>query len=360
MYAVEIRHIFALFFSFLLGLYIVPIVIKAAKKIGFVDRPDGRLKRHKEPTPYLGGLAIFIAFITTLGLCYPFENQMLWFLFGTTLLLFVGLIDDLKVLRPAQKFFGQFIAVLCFLKGEFSLKNAFFSSPVNIFWSSFWMLSVINAFNLVDVMDGLCGTLGLISSITLCGIAYAMGKYTTSLLLAAFIGAVGAFLVYNKPPAKIYLGDAGSLFVGGCLAAMPLLFDWDKTLFIWKFNGFLNVIYLYIKPLLEMFFVPCLILWVPLVEGLGLFIIRTRLKMPFYYGSPHHFSIYLRKKGWSCANVLVFAAAVSTLMSALATLFLYRLITLTWLMIWSILVVIGWVIMIFGFTKNKGNTSTKL
>ncbi|MFA6263243.1 MAG: MraY family glycosyltransferase [Candidatus Babeliales bacterium] len=355
MYAVGVRHIFALSFSFLLGIYLVPIVIAAAKKIGFVDRPDGRLKRHKEPTPYLGGLALFIAFITTIGLCYPFENQILWFLLGTTLLLFVGLIDDLKVLRPAQKFFGQFIAVLCFLKGEFSLKNAFFSSPVNIFWSSFWMLAVINAFNLVDVMDGLCGTLGLVSSIMLCSIAYAMGKYTTSLLLAAFIGALLAFILYNKPPAKIYLGDAGSLFIGGFLAAIPLLFDWDKTLFRWNFEGYLNVIYIYIKPLLEMFFVPCLILWVPLLEGLGLFIIRTRLGMPFYYGSPHHFSIYLRKKGWSCAKVLGFAAGVSVLMSALAVLFLYRLISLTWIMVWSCLVVAGWIVIVFGVTKDAAH-----
>jgi UDP-GlcNAc:undecaprenyl-phosphate GlcNAc-1-phosphate transferase len=353
MYAVGVRHIFALSFSFLLGIYLVPIVIAAAKKIGFVDRPDGRLKRHKEPTPYLGGLALFIAFITTIGLCYPFENQILWFLLGTTLLLFVGLIDDLKALRPAQKFFGQFIAVLCFLKGEFSLKNAFFSSPANIFWSSFWMLSVINAFNLVDVMDGLCGTLGLVSSITLFGIAYAMGKYTTSLLLAAFIGALLAFILYNKPPAKIYLGDAGSLFIGGFLAATPLLFDWDRTLFRWNFDGYLNILYIHIKPLLEMFFVPCLILWVPLLEGLGLFIIRTRLGMPFYYGSPHHFSIYLRKKGWSCAKVLGFAAGVSALMSTLAVLFLYRLISLTWIVVWSCLVVVSWIVVVFGVTKDE-------
>lgn len=79
-----------------------------------MDAPDGRLKHQRTPIPYLGGLAIFMSFITTLGLCYPFENQMMWLLLGTTLLLFVGLIDDLKVLRPGQKFFGQFVAVLCF------------------------------------------------------------------------------------------------------------------------------------------------------------------------------------------------------------------------------------------------------
>ena len=155
MYAVFVRHVFALGFSFLLGLYLVPIIIRAAKKIGFMDAPDGNLKKHKEPTPYLGGVAVFLPFITTLGLCYPFENMLLWLLLGTTLLLFVGLIDDLHVLKPKQKFFGQILAVLCFLKGGFSLKTPFLSSISNVFWSGFWMLSIINAFNLVDVIDGL-------------------------------------------------------------------------------------------------------------------------------------------------------------------------------------------------------------
>ena len=293
MQAVLVRHFFALIFSFLLGVYLVPIIILAAKKIGFMDIPDGRLKHQKEPVPYLGGVAVFLPFIITLGLCYPFENQLLWLLLGTTLLLFVGLVDDLKVLKPSQKFFGQFIAVLCFLKGEFSLKTPFFSSFSNIAWSAFWMLSVINAFNLIDVMDGLCGTAALMSSVAFCVFAYAVGKYTTSLLLAAFAGAIAAFLIYNKPQAKIYLGDAGSLFIGGFLAAVPLLFRWDSSLFANAFGQCLD----FMRPLFQEFFIPAIILGVPLLEGLGLFIIRSSIGIPFYKGSPHHFSIYMQKTG---------------------------------------------------------------
>ncbi len=331
-------------FSFLLSIYLVPIIIRAAKKIGFMDAPDGRLKHQREPVPYLGGLAVFIPFITTLGLCYPFENQMLWLLLGTTLLLFVGLVDDLKVLKPSQKFFGQFIAALCFLKGEFSLKTPLFSSVASIFWSVFWMLSIINAFNLVDVMDGLCSMLALTGACAFAVMAFVTGQYTTSLLLTAFIGAIAGFLLFNKPPAKIYLGDAGSLFIGGFLASIPLLFNIDKSLFVIQQS---NYLYTMLRPLLEVFFVQCLVLAVPLLEVISLFIIRTRIGIPFYNGSPHHFSIYLQKKGWSKNKILLFAASVSIIFSLFAFLFINHVLSLTSLLIGIISLVIGWMYIIF-------------
>ena len=347
-----VRHSFALIFSFLLGIYLIPIIIKAAKKIGFMDAPDGRLKHQQEPIAYLGGLAIFISFISTLGLCYPFENQMLWFLLGTTLLLCIGLIDDLKVLKPGQKFFGQIIAVLCFLKGGFSLKTPFFSSFSNILLSGFWMLSVINAFNLVDVMDGLCATLALIAALTFGIIAFLAGKYATSVLLTAFVGAVAAFLVYNKPQAKIYLGDAGSLFIGGFLAAIPMLFYWDKSLFADSLSvaGHVGFVDYFIMPMLENFFIPAIILAVPLLEGLGLFVIRSYLGMPFYNGSPHHFSIYLQRRGWSRWQVLGFAAAMSLLFSLLALLFLYHVMPFWLLLMMAASLVALWIYLIFCVT----------
>lgn len=313
-----------------------------------MDAPDGRLKHQKNPIPYLGGLAIFIPFITTLGLCYPFENLMMWLLLGTTLLLCVGLIDDLKVLRPGQKFFGQFLAVLCFLKGGFSLQTSFLSSFLNIYFSAFWMLSIINAFNLVDVMDGLCATLALTSAVTFGLIAYASGQYATSLVLAAFAGSVAAFLCYNKPQAKIYLGDAGSLFIGGFLAAIPLLFHWDTTLFLFKKMPYVPVVVDdFVRTLLEIFFIPAIVLAVPLLEGLGLFAIRSYIGIPFYNGSPHHFSIYLQKKGWGRWHVLFFAAVVSVTFSCLAALFLYHVISLALLLALATGLISFWIYIIF-------------
>ena len=350
MQAVLVRHIFAGAFSFVLGIYLIPIIIKAALSIGFVDAPDGHLKHQKKPVAYLGGIGIFLPFIATLGLCYPFDNVLLWLLLGSTLLLFVGLIDDLKVLKPRQKFFGQIIATLCLLKGEFSLKTPLFASMGSIAWSALWMLSIINAFNLVDVMDGLCATLALVSATTFCITAILAGNYAVSVLLMAFIGSTLAFLVYNKPEARIYLGDAGSLFIGGFLAAVPLLLSWDHTIFatlgehVW-YN-------MYLRPLLEVFFIPALILGVPLLEVTGLFIIRSKLGIPFYNGSPHHFAIYLQKRGWNKWWVLYFSVNAAFLLSLLALLLAQRVVTFYVLCSGIAMFVASWIYVVFiGFLK---------
>jgi len=337
-----LRHVFAFLFSFLLGVYLIPILIRAAKKIGFFDNPDSNLKRHREPMPYLGGLGVFIPFITTLGLCYPFENHIMWLLFGTTLLLFIGLIDDIKVLQPFQKFFGQFLAVLCFLKGGFSLKTSFFSSLPHIFAVTFWMLTVINAFNLVDIMDGLCVTLALVAAASFFVLSLCAGSYSTSLLLASFIGSLLAFFWYNKPSAKIYLGDSGSLFIGGFLSTMPLFFSWDRFAHI-QTNWWSD----WTLQLCEFFLIPSMILAIPLLEVISLFTIRTYLGIPFYYGSPHHFAIYLKEKSWSTWDVLRFVSIISLLFSTLAGLFVYRVLSPVNFVIGSIFTLALWFYVVF-------------
>jgi UDP-GlcNAc:undecaprenyl-phosphate GlcNAc-1-phosphate transferase len=324
MKAVLFKHIFALIFSFLLALYIIPLIIKAAYRLRFLDKPDGEVKVHEKATPYLGGFGVFIPFIITLGLIYPFQNDSMWLLLGSTLLLCIGLVDDLKVLVHWQKFLGQFFAVACFLKGGFSLRTDFFSGYYNIVFSAFWMLSVINAFNLVDVMDGLSSLLALIAATSFCMLALWLKQYTLSLLLLAFIGPLFAFFLFNKPPAKIYLGDTGSLFVGGFLSAVPMLLGWSSIHVDGKF-----------APLIILG-VPLLMLGIPLLEILSLVIIRTSKGIPFYCASPHHFSIYLRKKKWSVPIILAFSGLSSAMLSLIAFLLLLNIIEL-WHAILSII-----------------------
>lgn len=348
MYAVCMRHCFALVCSFLLGVYLVPIIIRAALRIGFVDAPDGRLKHQKHPVPYLGGVAVFLPFIATLGLCYPFQNQILWLLLGITLLLFIGLIDDLRVLKPSQKFFGQTLAVLCFLKGEFSLKTDLFSFLPNVLLSGFWMLSVINAFNLIDVMDGLCATLAITSASIFCLIAWINGNYQVSVLMVAFVGAVAGFLFYNRPPARIYLGDSGSLFIGGFLAAIPLLLSWDSSLFGWNLNGdvplfIMNVL----RPLCEVFFIPAIVLAVPLLELGALCVIRTRIGIPFYNGSPHHFSLYLQRRGWKKSSILFFVMCLSLLFGVQVCIFMLGLAPFAWHLFADAILLSAWFYLVY-------------
>lgn len=315
-------------FSLLFSLYLIPGVIKTAFKFNIVDSPDGKLKNHKKSTPYLGGVAIYISFILTLMLIYPLQNNILWIVLGTTLLLFIGLVDDFHVLKPYQKFLGQFIVVFSFLINGFSFKPIFFSDRFNFFISGFWMLSVINAINLIDVMDGLATLIVIMSTMSFFIIALILQKYFISLFLIAMLGALIGFFYYNKPQAKIYLGDGGSLFLGGFLAAVPLLFPWSSV--SW-----------------DTYYVPAIILAIPLLEVSFLVLIRTYKGLPFYYGSPHHFCIYLKNKGWSVNKILIFISTASVILSIVAMLFLLNVISFLTLFILGLLFLIGWILIIY-------------
>lgn len=321
---------FAFLISLLMTLYLVPLLISVAHKLGILDIPNNQLKNHKTPTPYLGGVGVYIGFIIALALVFPFANNLFLFLVGSTLLLFVGLVDDLIVMKPYQKFFGQIIAAFCFLKGGFYLKEAFlFASPqplISFFWmfiSFGWILTVINAFNLVDVMDGLAATLASSIAFVLLLVAFALSVPVIALLLAAFLGAVIGFLWFNKPTAKIYLGDAGSLFIGGFLATVPFMIPWGT----YTTYGFLT---------------PVIIFSIPLLEVGTLILVRTYKKIPFYNGSPDHFSIYLRQSGWSKTEILWYVALLNILLGLCAFLFALSYISLTTLIFLYSIFILCW------------------
>jgi len=323
------KLLFSLTLSFLFTVYIIPILRVLAFRFNILDLPDGAIKNHKKPTPYLGGVAVYFGFITALAVTFPFENKMFLFLVGSTLLLFIGLIDDLIAMSPHQKFFGQMITTFCFLKAGFYLKQHFFASNFwNVPISFFWILIVINAFNLVDVMDGLAVTLAGCATITFIVIAIILGNYSLSILLSAFLGALIGFFLYNKPEAKIYLGDAGALFVGGFLATVPFLFDWGT----YNFYGYLT---------------PIIVLAIPLLEVGTLIIVRFYKGIPFYRGSPDHFSIYLQKKGWSKYKILTYTLAMSIILSIVAILFFLKKVYLTALLGSAIAFLSIWFIILF-------------
>lgn len=323
-----LRHILSCFFSVGFTLYLVPLMSRVSHKLGILDHPDDHIKVHKESIPYLGGMAVFIPFISSLALFYPFNNSLLWLLVGITLLLFIGLVDDLLVLNPLQKIAGQIIAVLCFLKGGISLRTVFFSDIFNVGISGFWMLSVINAFNLIDIMDGLASLTGIIAGIAFLIIAFMSGNYALSLLIIAFICPFIVFFFFNKPPASIYLGDSGALFLGGFLAAVPLLFSWST----FSLHGYI---------------VPFVILTIPLLEIVTLVFLRTKEGIPFYRGSPHHFALLLQKKGWSKEHVLFFTGVFATLFASISILFLINILKQSAFLGILLFLLVAWFCIIF-------------
>ncbi len=328
MSVLALQHLFCFGASLIFSLILTPFIIAAALKRKVVDVPDGSLKQHDQPVPYLGGVVVYISFMIPLALAYPCENKVLWMLLGSTLLLFVGLIDDLLVLSAGQKFIGQIIAVICFLRGGFALKSVFFSSTANLFFSAFWMLSVINAFNLIDIMDGLSTITALVASFVFLLIAFFLKEYTVSLLMISFFAALLGFLMYNKPPAKIYLGDAGALFIGGVLSAIPMLLPWSSCSF-------------------DAYYTPAVVLAIPLIEVASLIIIRSYLGIPFYHGSPHHFALYLRRRGWSVWSILTFVIIKGLMLGIIAGLFLFGYLNLVGLALSLAGFLLAWCCIVF-------------
>ncbi len=160
--------------------------------------------------------------------------------------------------------------------------------------AALWMLTVINAFNLVDVMDGLATTIALCASTGFFIIGACQGKIFLMPVLASMMGALAGFLWFNWPRASIYLGDAGSLFIGGFLAVVSFNFH-DAGGPITGYG------------------VPSVILIVPLLEVVTLVVVRSYKGLPFYLPSPDHFSIYLRNNGWSKSAILAYVVFVACL-----------------------------------------------
>lgn len=317
------RLFFGLIVSFLITLYVIPIFSKIAFKLNFIDVPDGKLKTQAKPVPYLGGLAVFIGFIIGYVLVLPTQNSTVILIPCLTFLLLLGLLDDFVMLKPYQKFFGQVIALICFLKSAVYLKHAFFKDYAHLAFSGLWILSLINAFNLIDVMDGLATLVAVLAAIFFLGMAFFMHLPEIALFLICILGSLLAFFLYNKPVASIYLGDAGSLFLGGIFATLPFLFPWGT----YHIFGFL---------------IPVVILSIPLFELIGLICIRSLHKIPFYKGSPHHFSCYLLRKNWSKQMILLLIFFMGLILGILSVAFLFGYIDLIGLSISYLTLVTVW------------------
>ncbi len=329
-----IRLLGALVVGFFASIYFAPVLIKLAHAFNFLDRPNGQLKNHGQPIPYAGGLVVYLGMLVSLMLFFPLKETNTFFLFGSTFLLMIGLIDDCISLSPFQKMSGQLLATICFVKGGLYLKEKFllaYDHPLSYFiWmslSSFWMLSIINGFNLIDVMDGLASVVALMASFSFLGMALLAGAYTPAFLLVALSGSLLGFLWYNKPPAKMYLGDAGALFIGGILGAAPFMIPWGT----FSLCGY---------------FIPVLILAIPLLEIGTLILIRTYLKIPFYNGSPHHFSHFFKARSWSIHQILAYTIAFSILLSMAGFLFALQHITFVAFVSLSLILVAFWYFML--------------
>jgi UDP-GlcNAc:undecaprenyl-phosphate/decaprenyl-phosphate GlcNAc-1-phosphate transferase len=289
--------------AFVLGataaLYTTPLMRAAALKFGIVDRPDGRLKRQSEPIPYLGGLAVFLAYLISLAAVVEFDRAVLGILLAGTLTLIVGLIDDLGVLSPWEKLAGQAVAVAVLLKAGLYVKIVFLPPPLAFSISVLWLFAVTNAVNIVDIMDGLATGLTAIAAAFLSLIALLNGNLFVAVMAAALSGSLVGFLRFNAEPARIYLGDSGSLFIGMTLAALAM-------------NG------KYTTDNVVAMLTPVIVLGVPLFDLAFVTLVRLEKGLSPFRGSPDHFAIRLRASGFSVRTILTLSCGTAFLLGVVA------------------------------------------
>jgi len=271
------------------ALYIAPIISAAAHRYGILDRGDGNLKEQKQPVAYLGGLVVFIAMLVALSVTQQFDTRLLALLLGASLVVSVGLVDDLGTLVPKDKMLGQILAATVLVKGGISIEMTHLPSVVAYLGSVFWIVAVTNAFNIIDVSDGLCAGVGLVTALMMGIWSVAWGDPNQAYLCAALLGGLAGFLRVNWRPARMYLGDTGSMLIGMVLAAVVMEGRYSAV----------NDVAAFISPMA--------LLCIPLFDLAFVMLCRLVLGLRIYHGSPDHFAVRMRRHGRSAARIAMTA-----------------------------------------------------
>lgn len=314
-----IELIISLLLAFGITFYAIPAIIYIAEAKHLFDVPDER-KIHKKPIPSLGGLGIFAGFIMTMLVTIPFKGNQTSFQYivaACLVVFFVGIKDDILIITPLKKFLGQFLAAgILVFKGGFILSNMHgllgiyeLSTPIAYCLTIFTIVVVTNAFNLIDGVDGLAGSLGSLICMAL-GVYFTINGYIEYGCLAfSLMGALLAFLIFNFSPAKIFMGDTGSLILGLVVSILII-----------KFVEFAPT-----APVLAFQSAPAVgfaVLFIPLFDTLRVFSIRMlQGKSPFTPDRNHIHHILL-DKGLSHRMVtlsLVFANLIMIIIGGLGS-----------------------------------------
>lgn len=324
-------YLLAILSAFALAFATTPLWEKFCLRIGLMDDP-GHRKIHDHPIPLAGGLAVttglvvptIIAslFLLLQGHLGKFEvlgpnsaflllhglarrhTELIGILLGALGMLLLGILDDKHELKPAMKFAGQviiaFAVAACGLRITLFVPNPIFHYTVTILW----ILTVINAFNFMDNMNGLCTGLGAIGSWFFAMIAAGDGQYLVSIVAFLTFGALFGFLPFNFPGARAFLGDAGSHLVGYLLAVLAIL------------PHFYSVRH----PRHWAVLIPLLVLAIPLLDMVQVVLVRWRLGRPFYHGDTNHLSHRLVRLGLSKVRAVAVLWLASALIASLALL----------------------------------------
>ena len=223
----------ALITAMVVSLITTPVVKSLAFKVGAVDVPKDNRRMHDHPIPRMGGLAIFFGFLLSTLLYVQMTPQFRGMLLGSVIIVVLGIFDDIYALGAKFKLAVQIVAALvAVLSGNviqiLSNPNIFSADPWwELGWLSYpvtvlWIVAITNAVNLIDGLDGLACGVSTISALTMLVISLAVADAPVAIVMAALAGGCIGFLPYNLNPAKIFMGDTGSTFLGFILAVMSI------------------------------------------------------------------------------------------------------------------------------------------
>jgi len=278
--------------SYLFVGVLTPVMRRIAIAIDVVDRPNSSHKSHKNPVPYLGGVAIIIGVIAisySTSLVSNFTSEIFWLatsVLGPALALgLIGLWDDVTNLPPLPRFIAQSLAGI-FTAGILIITDnvgnptgsTFFDSIITVIW----VVGICNSINFFDNLDGGAAGTVAISSVALAYLALSGDQYLIAALSTVTAGATLGFLVWNKSPAKIYMGDAGALFLGVLLATLTIRFEPTTN-----------------SPI-SAYFVPIYLLAIPILDTTVAVLSRIRRNISPFKGGQDHLSHRLIRAG--CAR----------------------------------------------------------
>ncbi|MBI5630297.1 MAG: undecaprenyl/decaprenyl-phosphate alpha-N-acetylglucosaminyl 1-phosphate transferase [Elusimicrobia bacterium] len=292
-------YLYALGASWVLSFALTPLVRALALRRGWMDQPSSAIKTHKTSTPSLGGIAIYCGFVGTLVMLRLLTNfptgtlrTLRALIVGGTLVFLLGVVDDLKKpygLHFKPKFTVQMAAA--FLLLYFGIRIRFLSPDyLAVGLTVLWVVGITNAFNIIDIMDGLSASQAAIAALGFLMISLPSEELYVNFASAALAGAALGFIPWNiSPRRKIFMGDCGSLFLGFVLSALALGTKYSE-----------------INPLGV--FAPLLILLIPMYDTFFVMILRIRQGESPFLGSKDHFALRLEKLGYSRGRIVCLAA----------------------------------------------------
>lgn len=292
--------------TFISTLLLVPISIKLAHTFGVLDQP-GPFKIHKHTTPRLGGLAIFVStlFISSIFMTSFKHSHIaasILILSSIVAIFVLGLIDDLKTLKARHKFTLQMMIVLFAIVGLYLIHPDVSLIYFGIIY--LFILGFINSFNLIDGMDGLASALAIIISVGIIIIAYFLGNAFVFIGAALLAGASLGFLLFNLNPAKIFLGDCGSTFLGLCLALL--------------------VSELWLSSENKLTFLPLLLITsVPIFDTSNVILRRLCNRTSIFQGDRNHIYDLLLRKGYSLSKTLTIVLLSTLLLTISGSILFY-------------------------------------